>query len=275
MLNRQIKRCLLSVSGLLLAVSSSLAWSQTPTVCTNVGGTTPDLTIAVASNFYEPAQQIASDFIAFYTPPIDTIRVCHNSTGNLVTEIKTGTSGYNLFLAADNDAPAALKATNPGLVVGNPFLYTQGIPLLWSNTIGVNISGGDVTNASVVSIALADPAKAPYGVAGQEILTSTGQWTTPVQTKIGTYFDNISLTQMAVQTGAKSAGYVAKSQVCRNGVVSGVSNYEYSPTTYSPVLQDGIVLNIASTTLTQSFVDYLLDTDAQDTLVNVFCYKAI
>jgi len=270
-----------TTSALALALSASAAWGQTPapTQCTNVVGSTaandapPTISVAVASNFDKPGQAIAADFLAEAGNMDKVIRICHNSTGNLADEINTGTSGYDLLLAADNTSIDE-KVDDEWKVDGSEFLYTEGIPILWTNTTGVSISGGDVTNASVVSLAVADPSKAPYGVAGLQILNKTEQMEA-AEPKIGPYFDNIALTQAAIADGSKSAGFIAKSQVCLNGTVSGVAYYEDWPAgSYTPVKQQGVILkpNVNST-LTGDFVTYLLGTEAQNTLVNQYCYR--
>jgi len=197
--------------------------------------------------------------------------VCHNSTDNLAAEINTGSSGYDLFLAADSTS-IALKVAEGQKEDGTEFIYTEGVPVLWTKTAGVNISGGNVTNDTVTSLAVADPVKAPYGVAAEEILTETDQLEA-VKPKIGTYFDNIALTKDAIASGDKSAGFIAKSQICNNGVAE-PTFYEYPDGYYTKVLQQvGVLKPNANAALTANFVTYLLGAEAQGTLTGKFCYK--
>jgi len=212
-----------------------------------------------------------------------TIEVCHNSTGNLMEEITTtnNSAGYNIFLAADNKAPAKLKTENESLTLGDTFLYTEGVLLLWTNKDGVNVSNGDVLDASIVSLAMADPVKAPYGLAAKQVMKSEKisdtetKWDA-AQPKIGTFYDNIALTKTAIASGEKSAGFIAKSQVCKGGDVTIGKGYEAFPAgSYEEIKQEGIILNTGDTNLSAAFKEYLRGSDAQTVLVTDFCYKSI
>lgn len=269
MLNRQMKKCLLSISGLVLAASSSLAWSQAATVCTNVGGSTPTTVIAVASNFYEPAQSIATGFLATPAGSGKVIRVCHNSTTLLVNEINAGTSTYALFLAANTDGPTDI---NTPLREGLPFTYAQGIPVLWSATLTTAqlMSSGIINKTNVTSLAIGNPALAPYGVAAQAILDDLGQWEDQPSSWI-TEYDNIALTKTAIQTGSKKAGFVSKAQVCQQ-LGTGYGYHQFAAS--FNITQNGILLNQGDKTTAAAFKTYLLSTPVQTSLVTDFCYAS-
>jgi ABC-type molybdate transport system substrate-binding protein len=117
-----------------------------------VNGTTPvpDTTIAVASNFYAPAIEVAGFFLNSNVGESYTaIGVCHNATGHLSNEI-TGQNPpvidgewlsakinykYGLFMAANASAPVNL---HPSYKIGSPMVYANGIPaLLVGSSLGI------------------------------------------------------------------------------------------------------------------------------------------
>ncbi|MDR2032503.1 MAG: hypothetical protein LBP86_09715 [Azoarcus sp.] len=142
----------------------------------NIGKTTPVpyTTIAVASNFYQPA----IDLVRLFLYPNSGYRnkgigVCHNATGHLVGEITNGGDvpsnpnewlsqaidyKYGLFLAANTAAPLGLAAQYKS---GDVYLYAEGIPALLANPTG-NLTDAEqlVTTEGTI------PANAPSGLIG-------------------------------------------------------------------------------------------------------------
>jgi ABC-type molybdate transport system substrate-binding protein len=99
----------------------------------------PNATLAVASNFYKPAIELAGFFLtSSVAGSYDSIGVCHNATGHLVNEI-TGNHTpvatewlsnaidykYGLFAAANATAPENLAATYK---IDPVLTYAKGIP---------------------------------------------------------------------------------------------------------------------------------------------------
>ncbi|WP_292619317.1 substrate-binding domain-containing protein [Nitrobacter sp. 62-23] len=182
-------------AGVIFALAGSPAWAAA-TVCTVVpSNATWDATVAVASNFYGPMQ----DLIGIYTTSPERgagkhIRICHNSTGTLTSEITGGnTNQYSLFLAANATAPAGLSATyiQTGATAKT---YAFGIPVMValpatiSNVSGLvtttpalsgvaaNITANDLSPYTInlvtaPTVAVAKPAPAPYGNAAFKIMS--------------------------------------------------------------------------------------------------------
>jgi hypothetical protein len=112
----------------------------------------PVSTIAVASNFYQPAIDLVKEFLLYSatgTPSYNSVGVCHNATGHLVEEI-TGTETpsptewwsnaiqhkYSIFLAANASAPINLAlSADPIYTYGCVQSYAEGIPALLRNPI--------------------------------------------------------------------------------------------------------------------------------------------
>ena len=125
-----------------------------------------ELTVAVASNFTAPMEEISS---AFAKATNISIRPVYASTGKLFAMIENG-GPFDLFLAADSSRPAKLynkKMSN------KPFVYAKGTAVLWTNMKGlcaaktwqeaIAISG----NSRVV---IANPELAPYGTVTMEVI---------------------------------------------------------------------------------------------------------
>ncbi len=111
----------------------------------------------------------------------------------LNTEIRTGTSGYSLFLAANTTTPTGLQGTSYVQSGATAKLYANGIPVLFaryatvsdvatlmptqSSGVSASLDYSDLsfdqldTSASQ-TVAVADPTAAPYGDAAFKILAS-------------------------------------------------------------------------------------------------------
>jgi molybdate transport system substrate-binding protein len=197
--------------------------------------------IAVASNFYGPAQDLIKNY--FHLSPYGAntaVTVCHDSTGKLKTEIQTGnTAGYTMFFSADN-------TTIPSLEIGKDFVYARGVPVLFSNTAanvqaliptapamveGVSTISGVLTSADKLNTAnaqmvgLSDPVSAPYGNAACKIMNDMGLISSECPAMPATqpsWLDsytgkNVDAAYNSVipNGGANTSGFAAKSQVCQ------------------------------------------------------------
>jgi len=128
------------------------------------------LTVAVASNFMLPFEELARIF----TSRTDIAVECtFTSTGKLYGQIKTG-APYDLFLAADEVRPERLFREG---LAERPFVYARGRVVLWSARKDLG-RAGDWRKALglpwVKRIAIANPETAPYGAVPMAVLRGTG-----------------------------------------------------------------------------------------------------
>jgi molybdate transport system substrate-binding protein len=275
------KRLLLGFAALIFSFSAANAAAN----CTNV--TNPDITIAVASNLWIPAQSLVGN----YTNA--NIQVCHDSTGNLVNEINAGNSNYSLFLAANHTAPYDV----PDYSVGSVSNYTTGIPALWSNRtdstlLTKNSSGvfnGSINLANIPAsgyVVIANQATAPYGAKAEEIMrNATGQWNNITGENYLKIESNIDNTYNYIGANNDSVGYVALSQICLNGTIKeGSAYYNYKQDyNIANIPQAGVVIHQNATgkdgNATQ-FFSWLLapyaevSNNAQYILQHTYCYGA-
>ena len=89
--------------------------------------------VAVAANFYGPAQDFIEDFVD--QAPNTSVVVCSNSTGQFRPEVESG--AYDVFFAADETA----RNQFDGIVAGYPaFSYAQGVPVFVADRMRSGIS---------------------------------------------------------------------------------------------------------------------------------------
>ena len=194
------------------------------------------LTIAVASNFSAPMQEISQ---AFEAESGHSIRLTFGSSGKLYAQIIHGAPFHAMF-SADQAIPARLERENL-TVPGSRFTYAQGKLVLWSmHTNAVDRSGTALQQGNFSRLALANPRLAPYGAAAVQTLQALNlveatrdKW---VQG------ENVSQTFQYVATGNAELGLVAMSQVMRNGELVRGSAWVVPPVLYEPIRQDAVML---------------------------------
>jgi molybdate transport system substrate-binding protein len=117
--------------------------------------------IAVAANFKATLQNISRQF-----EQQSGIRVVFSSasTGVLASQIKYG-APFDLFFAADRETPSKLKLSGHDSA-GKPFCYATGRLVLAGGSSKLT----DLAQPDL-SLAIANPATAPYGRAAMEVLS--------------------------------------------------------------------------------------------------------
>lgn len=124
------------------------------------------LTIAVASNFRGPIEEITQQFKAKIG---QDIRLSTSSSGKLFAQIAHG-APFHVFLSADQKTPHRLEAEGFA-VKGSRFTYAIGRLVLWSNRPGFEVTSEKVlSNADIERLAIANPKLAPYGLAAKQTL---------------------------------------------------------------------------------------------------------
>jgi len=195
-----------------------------------------DVQVAVAANFTAPMQKIAAGFEE------DTghhALLSFGSTGQFYAQIKSG-APFQVFLAADDKTPARLD--KEGLTVpGSRFTYAIGSLVLWSATPDlVDPKGAVLHSGTFAHLAVADAQLAPYGAAALETLTKLGL-VEKLQSKI-VLGENIAQTYQFVASGSAELGFVALSQVMRDGKISKGSAWIIPGELYAPLRQDAVIL---------------------------------
>ncbi|MDR2032558.1 MAG: molybdate ABC transporter substrate-binding protein [Azoarcus sp.] len=226
-----------------------------------------EVQIAVAANFTAPAKDIAAEFEK------DTghkVTASFGSTGQFYAQIGQG-APFEVFLAADDTTPAKLE--NEGhTVAGSRFTYAIGTLVLWSAKEGVVDDKGAILGAGAFEhLAIADPQKAPYGTAAVEALTKLGMWDA-LQARI-VKGNNIAQAHQFVSTGNAELGFVALSQVYKDGKVTSGSAWIVPTDLYEPIRQDAVILAKGKdSAAARAFAEYLKGPKA-DAIIKSYGYR--
>jgi molybdate transport system substrate-binding protein len=196
-----------------------------------------EVNVAVAANFTAPMNSIAAEFTK------DTghqAKLAFGSTGKFYAQIKNG-APFQILLSADDETPAKLEQEGMG-VPGSRFTYAIGSLVLWSaKTDYVDDKGEVLKHGAFNKIALANPKLAPYGKAAVEVLTGMGllDQLTPKFVQ----GENIAQTYQFIMTGNAELGFVALSQVMKDGKITSGSAWIVPAKLHVPIRQDAVILS--------------------------------
>ncbi|WP_044871819.1 molybdate ABC transporter substrate-binding protein [Pseudomonas sp. LFM046] len=211
-----------------------------------------EVQVAVAANFTAPIQAIAKDFEK------DTghkLVAAYGATGQFYTQIKNG-APFEVFLSADDTTPAKLEQEGDS-VPGSRFTYAIGTLVLWSPQAGYVDAKGDVLKAGQYKhLSIANPKTAPYGVAATQVLDKLGLSQT-VKPKL-VEGQNIAQALQFVSSGNAELGFVALSQVYKDGKITSGSAWIVPAEMHEPIRQDALILKKGeSNPAAKALVEYL------------------
>ncbi|AFL74461.1 molybdate ABC transporter substrate-binding protein [Thiocystis violascens] len=226
-----------------------------------------DIQLAVAANFTAPMKEIAA---AFEQETGHQVKAAYGATGKFFAQIKNG-APFDAFLAADETTPTKLVAEGAA-VKESQFTYAVGTLVLWSAKPDVVDDAGKVLAAGdFQKVAIANPKTAPYGAATLEVLTGLGLLDA-IQPKFVTG-ENIAQTFQFASTGNAELGFVALSQVMKDGKIAQGSAWIIPGKLHAPIRQDAVVLeNGRDRPAVAALMDYLKGERAQ-TIIRAFGYE--
>jgi len=195
-----------------------------------------EVLVAVAANFTAPMQQIAAEF---EKASGHKVVVAYGSTGKFYAQIKNG-APFEVLLAADDETPAKLVTENAA-VAGTRFTYAIGTLVLWSARPAVVDGQGEVLKKGGFDhISLANPKLAPYGAAAVQAMKTLGVYDA-LQPRF-VMAENITQAHQFVSSGNALLGFVALSQVLKDGKIEG-SSWRVPASLYPPIRQDAVILD--------------------------------
>ncbi|MEG2391385.1 MAG: molybdate ABC transporter substrate-binding protein [Pseudomonas sp.] len=196
-----------------------------------------EVQVAVAANFTAPIQAIAADFEK------DTghkLVAAYGATGQFYTQIKNG-APFEVFLSADDTTPEKLEREGD-TVKGSRFTYAVGTLALWSAKDGYVDTKGEVLKKNEYQhLSIANPKTAPYGLAATQVLEKL-KLTEATKTKI-VEGQNITQAYQFVSTGNAELGFVALSQIYKEGKVTSGSAWIVPASLHDPIRQDAVILS--------------------------------
>ncbi|ANI16351.1 molybdate ABC transporter substrate-binding protein [Pseudomonas citronellolis] len=211
-----------------------------------------EVQVAVAANFTAPIQAIAKDFEK------DTghkLVASFGATGQFYAQIKNG-APFEVFLAADDSTPAKLEQEK-AVVPGSRLTYAIGKLALWSPKDGyVDAKGEVLKQGGFQHLSIANPKTAPYGLAATQVLDKLG-----LKDKLAGRIvegQNIGQAYQFVSSGNAELGFVALSQIYKDGKVTAGSAWIVPADLYEPIRQDAVILEKGKdNAAAKALVDYL------------------
>jgi molybdate transport system substrate-binding protein len=196
-----------------------------------------EVQVAVAANFTAPMKAIVAEFEKLTG---HKAQLSFGGTGKFYAQIKNG-APFQVFLSADDETPAKLE--QEGLAeAGSRFTYAVGTLALWSARPDVVDDKGEVlSRGAFAHLALANPKLAPYGAAAMETLEKLG-----LAASLRAKFvqgENIAQTHQFVVSGNAELGFVALSQVMKDGRIGAGSAWIVPAGMHRPIRQDAVILN--------------------------------
>ncbi|MCT8165533.1 MULTISPECIES: molybdate ABC transporter substrate-binding protein [unclassified Pseudomonas] len=235
----RIRPSTLAATALASLLSLNSAWAD-------------EVQVAVAANFTAPIQAIAKDFEK------DTghkLVAAYGATGQFYAQIKNG-APFEVFLAADDSTPAKLEAEH-AIVPGSRFTYAIGTLALWSAKDDYVDDKGEVLKKNAYQhLSIANPKAAPYGLAATQVLDKLGL-TEATKAKI-VEGQNITQAYQFVSTGNAELGFVALSQIYKDGKVQHGSAWIVPAQMHEPIRQDAVILDKGKdSAAAKALVEYL------------------
>lgn len=200
----------------------------------SLAGDKERLTVAAASNFIRPMDEISQLFTEESGIEIETV---YSSTGKLYAQIKNG-APYDLFFSADSERPRLLY--NGGLA-GEPFVYATGEVVLWSRDVDITdeTAWQDVIrNSTPGPIAIASPKVAPYGEVVAAALKKTVLWDMIEQRLV--YGQNVAQVFQYAHQGVAVFAFIPLSYAISEE--GSIGRYWKMPEA-AEVLQEAVILN--------------------------------
>lgn len=231
------------------------------------GAIADEVKVAVAANFTAPMQAIAAEF---EKATGHKLVASFGATGQFYAQIKHG-APFDVLLAADDTTPARLEREG-ATVPGSRFTYAIGSLVLWSADAGY-LDGTDAAlkAGQFKHLSIANPKAAPYGLAATQVLAKLGL-SEAVKAKL-VEGQNITQAHQFVSTGNAELGFVALSQVYKDGKVSSGSAWIVPDTMYDPIKQDAVILEQgANNPAATALVEYLQGAEATR-VIESFGYK--
>ena len=224
------------------------------------------VSVAVASNFSAPMNAIAAEFAK------DTghnAQLAFGSSGRFYSQIVNG-APFQVFLSADEETPQRLVQAGFAAPASR-FTYAIGSLVLWSARPGyVDAKGAVLRSGRFDKLAIANPKTAPYGKAAVETLTRLGLLATLEPRFV--QGENIAQAFQFVSTGNAELGFVALSQVMKDGRIAGGSAWVVPADLHRPIRQDAVLLSAGHGNAAADALLRYLKGDKARTIIQSFGY---
>lgn len=237
-----------------LIVPLALAWTTTLAHGAEVQ-------VAVAGNFTGPMEKIAP---AFEQATGHKVIVSYGTVGKFYSQITNG-APFEALLSSDEETPNRLAKEKLALAESQ-FTYAIGSLVLYSAKEGlVDDKGAILKKGSFDRLAIPNPKAAVYGAAAIQVMNGQGV-SSSLEPKI-VLGENITQTYQFVATGNADLGFVALSQIYKDGVYAKGSFWLVPKDLYPSLKQDAILLKRGEQNeAAQALLAYLHSKPAKETI---------
>jgi molybdate transport system substrate-binding protein len=219
-----------------------------------------NLNIAVAANVEPPMREIAA---AFTKASGHQAGLAIGSTGKFYAQIANG-APFDILLSADSATPAKLVAEGRA-EAGSRFTYAIGRLVLWSRDKNQPSLENALQMGDFKRLAIANPPTAPYGAAAMQTLSAM-KLADKLAPKI-VQGESVAQVYQFVATGNAELGFVAMSQVMRDGDLTAGSVWVVPQKLYAPLTQDAVIItakrDAARHAAAQAFMQFLRSSEAR------------
>ncbi len=234
--------------------------------CYAISVSAGEVRAAVAANFTAPMNQIAANF---EKATGHRLILSFGSTGKLYAQVKNG-APFDVFFAADVKRPEKLESEQD-IVPGSRFTYAIGQLALWSAKPDYVTGKAVLQRKDFKHIAIASPKLAPYGVAAVEVMQSLNVYDDLAAKLV--QGQNIAQTHQFISSGNATLGFVALSQVYKNGQFNSGSGWVVPPDLHQPIRQQAVVLRrAADREAAQALMQYMQSKPAYEVIAS-FGYR--
>jgi molybdate transport system substrate-binding protein len=234
---------------------------------TTLSAQADEVSVAVAANFTGPMERLAP---AFEKATGHKALIAYGTVGKFYAQIKNG-APFDVLVSADDETPIRLE--RDGLATpASRFTYAIGRLVLWSTKAGlVDDQGSVLKQAEFQHLSIANPKVAVYGAAAAEVMKKLGV-TSTLEPKL-VYGENITQAYQFVATGNAELGFVALSQIYKDGQYAPGSYWLVPSALYPQLRQDAVLLVRGKDNLAAAALLAYLKSDAARQVIRAFGYE--
>ena len=225
-----------------------------------------EVQVAIAANFTAPMKIIAAEF---EKETGHKTQLSFGATGAFFAQITNG-APFEVFLSADETTPEKLEKSEM-TVSGSRFTYAVGRLALWSAKAGFVDDKGEVLRSDTFKhLAIANPKLAPYGAAAMETMEAL-KLLPSLQPRF-VQAENIGQTHQFVASGNAELGFVALSQITRDGAINEGSAWVVPADLHKPIRQAAVILSKGSNNPAAAALTDYLKGDKATAIIKSFGY---
>jgi molybdate transport system substrate-binding protein len=226
-----------------------------------------EVSVAVAANFTGPMEKIAP---AFEKATGHKASVAYGTVGKFYAQIKNG-APFDVLISADDETPIRLEKDGLALVPSR-FTYAIGKLVLWSAKPGLVDDKGEVLKrGDFKHLAIANPKVAVYGAAAMEAMKKLGVDNT-LEPKL-VLGESITQAYQFTASGNAELGFVALSQIYKDGQYASGSYWLVPPALYPQIRQDAVLLTRGKDNAAAAALLNYLKSDAAKQVIRAHGYE--